>query len=137
MKGITPVIAVILLLLITVSLVGFAFVWFTRISTTAGTAIENKTGELLRSKSIRVENARATAVDLRNTGSVTINENELAFYINNARNTTTITCGAAATNDAIAPNAVLSCTLGVADNCGPGVPLRVTVPGGQDIVSCS
>ena len=31
MKGITPVVAIILLLLITISMVGFAFVWFTRI----------------------------------------------------------------------------------------------------------
>lgn len=126
MKGITPVIAVILLLLITVAMVGFAFTWFTRISTTAAERIENQTERLLAIKTIRIENVVGTAVDIRNTGDGTINSGEMAFYVNNARVT--------ATGANIAPNAVQTYTL--ASACPTGGQVRVTVTGGTDVTTC-
>lgn len=130
MKGITPVVAIILLLLITVSMVGFAFVWFTRISTLASEKIENRTEALLTTKSIRIENARGTTVDIRNTGDVVIRDAELAFYVSDVRQAGT-TCPAS-----IAPNAVVSCTLPGA-GCPAGSRLRITVTGGLDVITCT
>jgi flagellin-like protein len=46
MKGITPVIAIILLLLITISMVGFAFVWFSRVTQSATTSGTNQMNTL-------------------------------------------------------------------------------------------
>ncbi|MBI2233313.1 MAG: hypothetical protein HYU56_05310 [Candidatus Aenigmarchaeota archaeon] len=109
MKGITPVIAVILLLLITVSLVAFAYTWFTRVATTAATGIENQTSKLLATKSIRIENAKVsgttTNIDLRNTGDVIINSGELAFYIEDGRVVGSLGCPAS-----IAPGSVVTCS---------------------------
>ena len=135
MKGITPVIAVILLLLITVSLVGFAFVWFTRVATTAATGIENQTGKLLATKSVRIENAKVsgttTNIDLRNTGDVIINSGELAFYIEDGRVVGSLGCPAS-----IAPGSVVTCSP-PAVQCNATQRLRVSVPGGGDINICS
>ena len=135
MKGITPVIAVILLLLITVSLVGFAFVWFTRVATTAATGIENQTSKLLATKSVRIENAKVsgttTNIDLRNTGDVIINSGELAFYIEDGRVVGSLGCPAS-----IAPGSVVTCSP-PAVQCNATQRLRVSVPGGGDINICS
>ena len=135
MKGITPVIAVILLLLITVSLVAFAFTWFTRIATTAATGIENQTGKLLATKSVRIENAKVsgttTNIDLRNTGDVIINSGELAFYIEDGRVVGSLGCPAS-----IAPGSVVTCSP-PAVQCNATQRLRVSVPGGGDINICS
>ena len=135
MKGITPVIAVILLLLITVSLVGFAFVWFTRVATTAATGIENQTAKLLATKSVRIENAKVsgttTRIDLRNTGDVIINSGELAFYIEDGRVVGSLGCPAS-----IAPGSVVTCSP-PAVQCNATQRLRVSVPGGGDINICS
>lgn len=127
MKGITPVIAIILLLLITVAMVGFAFVWFTRISTTAAERIENQTERLLSVKSLRIENAIGTTVDIRNTGDGTISAPEMAFYVNDIR--TPATC------PSIAPNAVATCIL-TNSTCPTGGRVRVTVTGGTDVTTC-
>lgn len=134
MKGITPVIAVILLLLITVSLVAFVFTWFTRVATTAAAGIENQTGKLLATKSIRIENAKVsgttTNVDLRNTGDVIINSGDLAFYIEDGRVVAALGCPAS-----IAPGSVVTCSPpGV--TCNATQRLRVTVPDGGDINTC-
>ena len=134
MKGITPVIAVILLLLITVSLVAFAYTWFTRVATTAATGIENQTSKLLATKSIRIENAKVsgttTKIDLRNTGDVIINSGELSFYIEDGRVVAALGCPAS-----IAPGAVVTCSP-PAVQCNATQRLRVTVPGGGDINTC-
>ena len=134
MKGITPVIAVILLLLITVSLVAFAFTWFTRVATTAATGIENQTAKLLATKSVRIENAKVsgttTRIDLRNTGDVIINSGELAFYIEDGRVVGSLGCPAS-----IAPGSVVTCSPpGV--TCNATQSLRVSLPGGGDISTC-
>ena len=134
MKGITPVIAVILLLLITVSLVAFAFTWFTRIATTAATGIENQTSKLLATKSVRIENAKVsgttTNIDLRNTGDVIINSGELAFYIEDGRVVGSLGCPAS-----IAPGSVVTCSP-PAVQCNATQSLRVSLPGGGDISTC-
>src|SRR3989338_1892128 len=136
MKGITPVIAVILLLLITVSLVGFASAWFLRIGTTSAGAIENKTQKLLAAKSIMLENAKGNAiagttlVDLRNIGGNVILDTEIKFYVNDLRMQATCPF-------TINPNVVVTCTLNPPTGfCPPGGKLRATVLGGEDFIKC-
>ncbi len=133
MKGITPVIAVILLLLITVSLVAFAFTWFSRVAQTAATGIENQTQKLITTKSIRIENAKVagviTNIDVRNTGDSTVLGSELTFYVEDGR-VPVNGCPAS-----IAAGAVATCTPTV--QCNATQRLRATVGSGAgDITTC-
>ena len=133
MKGITPVIAIILLLMITISMVGFAFVWFSRISTTLGESAEKaattQTG--MFGKTIRIENideqAAATVISVRNTGTQTILSTETSVYIDNAKRTE------CALGD-IATNSVVSCTAITA--CATDKIILVSAPGNSDQYKC-
>ena len=128
MKGITPVIAVILLLLITISMVGFAFVWFTRLSATAQEQIDLQqnatTGAI--AKKIRIDNAAGTAVTLRNIGTATVTPAEIGFFVNNVA----ATCPVASN---IPPGGIATCTLTA--SC-TGSQLKISAPGGSDQVVC-
>ena len=84
-KGITPVIAVILLLLVTISITGFAFMFFGRISETASQQTET---ELEHQASAIGENFVVESVDnnrvyIRNLGREELNN--LNFYVNGVR----------------------------------------------------
>lgn len=83
MKGISAVIAVILLLLITIAISGFAFIFFARTSQTAQNAterqMENQVGQL--STRINIEGVNQNQVYIRNRG--TVPAQNLAFYVNN------------------------------------------------------
>ena len=87
MKGITPVIAIILLLLITISMVGFAFMWFTRMAETAsqtGTLQLNQTiGQM--TQRVRIDNINGNTLTIRNIGTQAISSSSLAFYVDNAQ----------------------------------------------------
>lgn len=150
MKGITPVIAIILLLLLTISMVGFAFVWFNRITTEAASTVGNEATQQLDRQTGRViiDAARGTStantVTVRNIGSRNINPySELAVFFDG-----TLQTACAWTNNAgvaidrtvgtIAPNAVATCTVTFADaglDCS-GKTARVTAPGNADEMNC-
>ncbi len=107
MKGITPIVAIILLLLITISLAGVAFLWFTRMGETAsqaGSSQLNKTTGLMMIR-IRIDNIEPSplrgeggvggggpllpesqpgnAITIRNMGSRDISSSEMGFYVDN------------------------------------------------------
>lgn len=142
MKGITPVIATILLLLITISMVGFAFVWFSRVTTTAGTQIENQTLNQVNqaAKVIRIEALKTTApatVSVRNSGTAVFPVSEISVFIDGAP-VLTATCatapeGTAWTGD-ISPNVVRTCRLYAAAGtaCPANSVVVVTSPGGTE-----
>ena len=129
MKGVTPIIAIILLLLITISMVGFAFVWFTSIAESSteavGGQLEATTEQI--AKKIRIDNIAGTSLALRATGTATIELGELGFFIDGVA----VNCIGFAN---IAPNSVGICTLDSA--CNIGSRLRVSAPGGPDEVTC-
>ena len=132
MKGITPVIAIILLLLITISMVGFAFVWFQRV---AQTATENTDTQLQaqltqQSQKIRIESAAGTSVSLRNTGSQSIPVGSVAIFVNG-----TVRTSGSCPSGAIAPGSVFSCT-STAGLCSGSSTVRVTAPGNADQITC-
>ncbi len=84
MKGIDAAVATILLLMITISLVGFAFVWFNRLSKSVAKNIENQTLQNINTQAIRVMivSAKDTNVAVTNTGSVPIPANSLSIVMN-------------------------------------------------------
>jgi len=129
MKGITPVIAVILLLLITISMVGFAFVWFSRVAQTATEQTEKQLQTDLdrQGKKVAIDNIGSGSVTLRNIGTSNIAAGDLKLYVNN-------TAQAACDAVSIAAGGTSTCNLN--PPCGDGGTMKVTSPGNQDQITC-
>ncbi len=88
MKGITPVIAVILLIMITISMVGFLFVWFSGFVPSILSQTEEHMTEQQRQMQMGVGFIAAYSdtdgtlnVSVRNTGTVEIKANELIIIV--------------------------------------------------------
>jgi len=143
MKGITPVIAVILLLLITIAVVGFAFVWFQRIAQTTTDITEGELDALRQQTAKRVSidaiDVTATKVSIRNRGTVPIpigTTSEVSVYVGGALKTCTWTgTDCTGISAKISPGAVCTCDWPDA-SCTAGTPVRVTAPGGFDERTC-
>lgn len=130
-KGVTPVVAVILLLLITVAIVGFAFGYLQRALTTGATRAQNQTEEIAAGvgSSFRIELASGTTVVVRNTGSSPLNTAQLNVYVNNVPATCTTWSPTSIVIDATG-----ACTL--ASGCTAGQSVRVAGPQSEDQVTC-
>ncbi len=91
MRGITPVIAIILLLLITISIVGFALVFFQRTTETASQAGEEQLKQQVTQASSlpRIEGASGDRVYIRNVGNSNLDKSTLAFYVDGEQKTIT------------------------------------------------
>ena len=132
MKGITPVISVILLLLIAIAMVGFAFGFFQRIGPTTSTEGEKGARSVINftTQSIRIDNAKSGAVAIRNTGSATVLLSSLAAYVNTSQTYSSVTpCGAPIE---ISPGGLAVCPL----TCTTGSTLRIVSSGGEDRATC-
>jgi len=129
MKGITPVIAVILLLLITISLVGFAFIFFTRITETTSEQIDTQLEQqlLTQQQRVSIEAINRTHIFVRSTGTASIPGTSLVVFVNNSLRNCVFTT-------TIAPGGVASCNLTFL--CGNEDTIRVTAPGGSDSRDC-
>ncbi len=84
-KGITPVIATILLLLITVSMTGISFVFFQRTAQTAAQSGEEQLQQqaVVGGTSFRIESTGPGKIYIRNLGSRVIHNASLAVFIDN------------------------------------------------------
>lgn len=83
-KGITPVISIILLVLITISIVGAAYVFFGRTVQTIGNQTEEqiKHQTALMGTKFTIDGAGGDKIYIRNSGTVTIPSDSLGIYIN-------------------------------------------------------
>jgi len=140
MKGITPVIAIILLLLITVAMVGFAMVWFQRFVATAGQQTqENLQAQLdQQSKLVSIENidnsGAESIVSVKNKGTKNLLVSELAFFVDSSRVSAEGCSDAGTPVDIIVPGATVECALNTF--CGTDSRLKVTAPGNPDESIC-
>ncbi len=84
-KGITPVVAIILLLLITVSITGFAFMFFTRTAQTSAQRGEQQLEQQTQQFGVlfTIESVERNRVYIRNAGTSAIQLSSLAFYVDN------------------------------------------------------
>ena len=117
-------------------MVGFAFVWFSRVATTAGNATQAQLeAELSRqSKRISIDNVDALAaqITVRNIGSQIVASSDIALFVNGAL----VTCASSPwTPLSIAPGSTSSCDWS-ASSCTAGTRVRVTAPGNFDEVTC-
>ncbi len=135
MKGITPVIAVVLLLMIVIALAGFAFVWFQGAWRTMSGAAQQQLQQQQEAmlKTVKIDNVnvdedtQTTTIYIRNTGALNVTKDELGVYIDNALATCTWS------DDTIEPNEVETCTV---DNVVCTTSVKVTAPGSTDEVNC-
>ena len=137
MKGITPIITVILLLLIAVVMVGFAFGFFSNIFTVSKTETESalNTTVSIYGKQIRVDNIDTQAlrvVTVRAVGPRGLNVGEVSIY--NASGSLAITTGTCPSGT-VNPGGTGSCTL-ISNGCMSGSTLRVVAPGNTDTKVC-
>ncbi|MFH0832194.1 MAG: archaellin/type IV pilin N-terminal domain-containing protein [Candidatus Aenigmatarchaeota archaeon] len=134
MKGITPVVATILLLLVTISMVGFAFIWFNRVMGSATESIANQTDTETSKMQMKVKidniNKASDIVYIRNDGSRSIETSRIIVYVDG---TTLATCTWSSTT--VVPNEVVSCTVTTPDisSCST---IKATSPGTGDTLSC-
>ncbi len=84
MKAITPVVATITLLLITISIIGIALVFFGRSTEQAGSEASKAIGQQLTQlgTDFKIDYTTGNKVYIRNTGSVAITNTSLGFYVN-------------------------------------------------------
>ncbi len=126
-KGITPVIAVILLLLITVALMGFAAVFFKLEPQTAVPDQTEHTSDVLR-PGVRIESVVGSSIAIRNIGSINVNPGTIALYVNAVLQATDCPL------QTQAPNAVFAC--GLDAPCMAGDIIRATSPDNEDERIC-
>ncbi len=130
MKGITPIIAIVLLLMITISMAGFAFIWFQRIGGTALNATQagviaqqQAAGKLIAIDNVDVSGGKIT---IRNIGSYTIQSSELSVY----KDGSALTCSW--DKGSVTPGGIITCSADIS-GC---TTIKVTAPGNQDQVAC-
>ncbi len=101
MKGITPIVATILLLLITISMVGFAFVFFQRTTQTAAQSGEEQLNQQISQMGgiFRIDTWNENHTYIRNTGD-DINRDSLVFYASNSFINATAKCTSSGINPA-------------------------------------
>lgn len=135
MKGITPVIAIILLLLITISMVGFAFIWFQRVAQTATAGSETQlTGQLNKQgQTASIDNVDDTNnnVTIRHSGTVAMDTANVAVFVNNVGST----C-AWNVPGSWAAGAFKACTVTGGFACTGTTQVKIVAPGSTDSTTC-
>ena len=134
MKGITPVIAIILLLLITISMVGFAFVWFQRVAQTATSASDTQLQTQLnqQGETLKIEGALSNNVTLRNTGTIALPVNSVIVFVNGSSSLGNSTgCPSAS----VAAGSIFTCTT-TAGTCSGTSIVKASAPGNTDQITC-
>ncbi len=135
-KGITPVIAMILLVLIVVALGGVFAAWTTRsweqLGETGEQQIEQVSEQLQRSIAIDTVTCTSSGtIYVRNTGGVNMTCSEITVYVDDVLMNTS--CGI----DPLIPGSVTDLTNGTGTTDLSGGPtVRVTVPGNSASYRC-
>ena len=137
MKGITPIITVILLLLIAVVMVGFAFGFFSNIFTTTSTETTTalNTTVSIYGKQIRIDNidtASPRVVTIRAVGSRAIEIGDLTLYNSTGGSVASGACPVAK----IHAGGTGTCNLVTTNGCLSGTVLRAVAPGNTDTKIC-
>lgn len=136
MKGITPVIAVILLLLVTIAIVGFASGFFQRIFGIAGAGVETETSSVIQrtAQTVKIDNVdpAGSKIDVRNIGTANIiAATEISVFLSGTK----ATCAWSAAT--LTPGGTSTCTYsGVSCTKGDGKVVKVVAPGNEATDKC-
>lgn len=119
MKGIDAAVATILLLMITVSLIGFVFVWFNSLARNMASQTQNSTQHQLYQSQMHVSilDLNSTTITIQNTGTVEIPSGDVVIFVP-GHNPMQVSV-------ALAPNQVVSIPV----SCNSGDTVKITVAG--------
>jgi len=125
-KAITPIIAIVLMMMLAVSMSSMAYVFLTRVQTTVGEGVQNRTESMLREigTDIRIDNVVSDKIYIRNTGSVDITNKTLALYVDKVLTNFTL-------SDTIKPGSVGTLVLDTPISSGSHT-IKVTAGGSSD-----
>ena len=136
-KGLTDIIAIVLLLMITISMVGFAWMWLQRVSTNSlqsssnqMDALSNKTSQILKVEN--VVKLAAGNVTVRSIGTATVLNTSIGVYVDGVA----VTCTWRANQlvaGAVPVGGIANCDNVNTATCNS---VKVTAPGGEDIYDC-
>jgi flagellin-like protein len=131
-RGVSPVITIVLLVMITISMTGFAFIWFTRMGTGLQDRTEagaEKTSENIMKIAIidNVVGGANSVITIRNIGSVAIAPGDIAVYV---AGQPAVCSGLKAIN----PQEIGLCIISEIDCTGSKV--KVSAAGGSDEKTC-
>ncbi|HIG97585.1 MAG TPA: hypothetical protein HA230_04550 [Candidatus Aenigmarchaeota archaeon] len=130
MKGITTVIAILLLLLITLSVTGITAIFINRLTDMAGQSAQNEaSSQIIKiSKQVIIDSWSSSSVSIRSIGSGRIASSELAVYVNYKM----VTCSPQLSD--FTPNTMQTCNFSPA--CLQGQPIKVTSPATSVEIHC-
>ena len=128
-KGITPVVAIILLLMITIAVIGFAFGFFQTLLSSSGAASETQLQDTtnMLGKSVRIDGISSTGIVVRHSGSVAIAAADLTVLVNGQPDSACVL-------GAMAVSSVATCNFGSA--CSTGDVITVSSPAGPVYATC-
>lgn len=134
-KGITDIIAIVLLLMITISMVGFAWMWLQRLTVSAQNTTQGQINTLsnVAGQQLKIDNVdkQGGKVTLRNTGTSVVNLSTVGIYKNSG---TPVTCNGTWATDEVSPQATATCNVATAiTDC---VTMRITSASGEDSANC-
>ncbi len=135
MKGITPVIAIILLLMVTIVVIGFATGFFQSMINVAGSQLEEQTQQTTQqiAKVVTIDSAATvgsnTEVTVRASGSKDVPSSEISVFLDDAIQSCTFS------PDPVVVGTTSTCTIS-GQTCSSGTEVKVTSPGGEDTFEC-
>jgi flagellin-like protein len=130
-KGITPVIAIILLLLITIAVIGFATGFFQSLVDTTSQqttdATDTVTGNI--QKTVSIEATSANSITIKNSGLIAIADGDLTFLVAGADVTGTCT----GITYPLSPGQAATCG-GI--TCTADAEVKISAPGNSPTKTC-
>ena len=138
-KGITDIIAIVLLLMITISMVGFAWIWMQRLTLNVQNSTLEQVDTLsnISGQQVRIDNIDASAgngrLTIRNVGFAATSVNYISIYANSSSLLTLTDCGASWANTIIQPGATAICNSTKLVGCSS---VKVTTSAGVDSRDC-
>lgn len=133
-KGITDIIAIVLLLMITISMVGFAWMWLQRLTVSAQNTTQGQINTIsnIAGQQLKIDNVDKTNGNLtvRNTGTSDVRLNTVGVYKNGG---TPIDCGANWANFNLVSGSTATCNATAIQGC---ITMRITSASGEDSTNC-
>ena len=133
MKGMSAIITVVLLVIITVALVGVVATNFQSLTQSSAQQAQQQveaSSERL-TQTVRIESASSDKVVVRSTGTTAIQTSKLAVFIDSVLTT----CAWDLTS--IGQDQLATCTYDVSTTCSSGTEIKVTAPGNTHSTKCA
>jgi Tfp pilus assembly protein PilV len=127
----------VLLLMITISMVGFAWLWLSRLTTGAQANTTAQANQLANTagQQVKIDSARSStgAVTIRNVGASTVTLSTLSFYANGTVPVDVATCTWVPAGATLASGSLTTCTAPLLATCAS---VKVTSASGTDTAAC-